>query len=104
LSAASKYTAANGVLYRGAGALLVVWPAAVQVLFGDPAFVGHEGSLIRVMGLTVVVIGWMYLFGGRSGGRQVVASTVIDRIVFVPAVLLPLALAGVFPHLPGQAH
>ena len=28
-----------------------------------------------------------------------VASTVIDRIVFVPAVLLPLALAGVFPHL-----
>jgi hypothetical protein len=99
LSAASKYTATNGVLYLGAGALLVVWPAAVQVLFRDPDFVGHEGELIRVMGLTVVVIGWLYLWGGRSGARQFVASTVIDRIVFVPAVLLPLALAGVFPHL-----
>jgi hypothetical protein len=52
-----------------------------------------------VIGLTVVVIGWLYLWGGRSGARQIVASTVIDRIVFVPAVLLPLALAGVFPHL-----
>ena len=99
LSAASKYTVTNGVLYIGAGALLVVWPAAVQVLLRDPAFVGHEGALIRAMGLTVVVIGWLYLFGGRSGGRQIVVATVIDRIVFVPAVLRPLALAGVFPHL-----
>src|SRR5947209_2417219 len=94
LSAASKYTVTNGVLYLGAGALLVVWPAAVQVLFRDAAFVGHEAALIRSMGLTVVVIGWLYLWGGRSGARQFVASTVIDRIVFVPAVLLPLALAG----------
>ena len=99
LSAASKYTVMNGVLYMGAGALLVVWPAAVQVLLRDPAFVGHEGALIRAMGLTVVVIGWLYVWGGRSGARQFVVSTVIDRIVFVPAVLLPLALAGVFPHL-----
>jgi hypothetical protein len=99
LSAASKYTVANGVLYMGAGALLVVWPAAVQVLLMDPVFVGHEGALIRAMGLTVVVIGWLYLWGGRTGARQFVVSTVIDRIVFVPAVLLPLALAGVFPHL-----
>ena len=27
------------------------------------------------------------------------AASVIDRLVFVPLVLLPLALAGVFPHL-----
>jgi hypothetical protein len=25
--------------------------------------------------------------------------TVIDRLVFVPAVLVPLAITGVFPHL-----
>jgi len=39
------------------------------------------------------------LFGGRSGARQIVAASVVDRLVFVPAVLVPLALAGVFPHL-----
>jgi hypothetical protein len=25
---------------------------------------------MRVIGLTIVVIGWLYLFGGRSGSRQ----------------------------------
>jgi hypothetical protein len=54
---------------------------------------------MRVIGLTLVVIGWLYLFGGRSGAQQIVAASVVDRLVFVPAVLVPVALAGVFPHL-----
>jgi hypothetical protein len=61
-------------------------------------FVGHEAALIRVIGMTVAVIGWLYLFGGRSGARQFVAASVIDRLA-LPAVLVPLAMAGVFPHL-----
>ena len=99
LSAASRYTAMNGVIYLGCGALLVAWPGATQTLFMDPAFVGNEEALIRVIGMTVVVIGWLYLFGGRSGARQVVAASVVDRLVLVPAVLVPVAKAGVFPHL-----
>jgi hypothetical protein len=89
----------NGIVYLGPGALLIAWPGAAQTLFLDPDFVGHEAALIRVIGLTVAVIGWLYLFGGRSGARQIVAASVVDRLVFVPAVLLPLAIAGVFPHL-----
>jgi hypothetical protein len=95
LITASKYTVLNGVAYLVVGALLVVWPGATQTLFFDPAFVGHEGALMRVIGLTTVVIGWLYLFGGRSGARQIVAASVIDRLVFVPVVLVPLAMAGV---------
>lgn len=101
LSTGSKYTAMNGVLYLGTGALLLAWPGVTQTLFMDAAFVGREGALIRVIGLTVGVIGWLYLFGGRSGARQIVAASVIDRLVFVPAVLVPLVLAGMFPHLLG---
>ena len=97
LSTASKYTVLNGAIYLGVGALLVGWPGVVQTLFRDPAFVGHEGALIRLVGMTIGVIGWLYLFGGRSGARQFVAASVIDRLVFVPAVLVPLAIAGVFP-------
>jgi hypothetical protein len=52
-----------------------------------------------VIGLTVIVIGWLYVFGGRSGARQIIAASVIDRLIFVPAVLIPVAMAGVFPHL-----
>ena len=101
LSRASSYTVMNGVIYVCAGALLILWPGATQAIFRERAFVGDEAALIRVMGLTVVVIGWLYLFGGRSGARQIVAASVVDRLVFVPAVLLPLAIAGVFPRLLG---
>jgi hypothetical protein len=99
LSTASRYTVMNGFIYLGVGALLIAWPGVTQTIFMDRAFVGDEAALIRVMGMTVAVIGWLYVFGGRSGGRQVVAASVVDRLVLVPAVLVPLALAGVFPHL-----
>jgi hypothetical protein len=99
LTTASRYTALNGVIYLIAGAALVVWPGIVQTVFREAAFVGHEGALMRVIGLTVVVIGWLYLFGGRSGARQFVAASVVDRLVFVPLVLLPIAFAGIFPRL-----
>jgi hypothetical protein len=39
------------------------------------------------------------VFGGRSGAQQIAAASVIDRLIFVPAVLIPVAIAGVFPHL-----
>ena len=88
----------NGLIYLGAGTLVLVWPGMVQTIFRDAPFVGNEAALIRVMGMTVMVIGWLYLFGGLSGGRRIVAASVLDRVVLVPLVLVPLAIAGVFPH------
>jgi hypothetical protein len=99
LTVASKYTALNGIGYLVVGVILIVWPGVTQTLFREPAFAGHEQALMRVIGLTIVVIGWLYIFGGRSGARQFIAASVIDRLIFVPAVLIPLAIAGVFPRL-----
>jgi len=95
----SKYTTYNGFFYLAAGNMLIAWPAVTQTFFMDQPFVGHEQGLVRALGLTVVVIGWLYVFGGRSGERQFVVATVIERVVFVPAVFVPLAIGGVFPHL-----
>jgi hypothetical protein len=88
----------TGFLYLGAGALLIVWPGAVQTLLMDRFFVGDEEPLFRVVGMAIAVIGWLYLFGGRSGGRQFTACTVLDRTILVPLVLVSVAIAGVFPH------
>jgi len=99
LSTASVYSAFNGVIYLTAGVLFILWPGVTQAILMDRDFVGDDRGLIRVVGLTVVVIGWLYLFGARTGGRQVIAASVIDRLIFVPVVLLPLAFTGVFPHL-----
>jgi hypothetical protein len=98
LTAAAKYHVLNGVIYLAAGVGLILWPGLVQALLRDPPFTGHESGLFRALGLTTVVIGWHYYFGGRTGGEQVVAAGVIDRLIYIPLVLLPLALAGVFPH------
>ena len=94
-----QYTALNGWIYLTIGVVLTLWPGALQTLFRDRPFVGSEQGLVRALGLAVVVIGWLYLFGGRHGSHHVVAASVIDRWIFVPLVALPLAYAGVFPHL-----
>jgi hypothetical protein len=99
LSRASQWTAMNGYVYLSLGALFAIWPGAVQSLFRDDKFAGHEEALFRVIGMTVMVIGWLYLFGGRSGGRQTVAASILDRWILVPVVLVPVAMAGVFPHV-----
>jgi hypothetical protein len=54
-----------------------------------------------VVGMAVAVIGWLYVFGGRSGARQFGPASVVDRVVLVPVVLVPLVTAGVFPHVLG---
>ena len=73
----SKYTAMNGLIYLGFGALILVWPAMVQTIFRDATFVGNEAEINCVLGMTVMVIGWFYLFGGLSGGRRIVAASVL---------------------------
>ena len=96
---ASRYTVMNGTLYLGAGVLMIAWPGMVQTLFQGCAVRRPRCSCSRVIGLLLVVVGWFYLFGGRSGVPQPVAASVIDRLIFVPLIFLPLAYAGVFPHL-----
>ena len=57
----SKYTSMNGLVYLGAGALLMVWPGAVQTLLFDEPFAGHEGGLsCNWHG------GWRYWLGSTS--------------------------------------
>lgn len=101
-SRVSRYSELNGILYLALGGTLIVWPGAVQTIFRDAPFAGHEGALFRVLGLTIAVIGWLYVFGGRSGARQFAPASVLDRLILVPVVLVPLILAGVFPHALGM--
>lgn len=97
LTTASKYTVFNGLVYLGLGVLLIFWPGAIQTLFRERAFMGDEQGLFRALGMAVALIGYYLLIGGRAGSRQATAASVIDRLTIVPLVLLPLAIAGVFP-------
>ena len=99
LSPSSKFTMLNGVLYMTVGILILIWPGALQTLTFAREFVGDEASMMRLIGLTLAIIGWFYFFGGRTGAKQIVAASVVDRITLVPIVLVPLAISGVFPVL-----
>ena len=76
----------------------MVWPGVVQTVLRDPAFVGQEEGLFRVIGAALVIVGWLCTMGGRTGSREMVAATVPDRVVFIPVVFVTLAMSGVFPH------
>ena len=97
LTTASKYTVFNGFMYLGLGVALILWPGAIQTLLRERAFIGDEQGLFRALGMAVALIGYYLVIGGRAGSRQATAASVIDRLTVVPLVLLPLAIAGVFP-------
>lgn len=98
-SDASRFTSACGLLYMASGLALLVWPSEVQFVFRERAFAADEETLTRVIGMLLTVVGWFYYFGGRTGGRQFIAATVLDRLVLVPLVLVPIVVAGVFPRV-----
>ena len=101
LSTASQFTVSNGVIYLVSGLLLLLFPDVVQILLFESEFVGREHSMTRLLGMMLAIVGWLYIFGGRSGGKQFVASTVVDRLIFVPLILLPFIFYGIFPRLLG---
>ena len=94
----SKYTVMNGGDLFGREPWYFFGPEWCRPSSGMRRSLGNEAALIRVIGMTLMIIGWLYLFGGLSGGRRIVAAGVLDRVVLVPLVLVPLAIAGVFPH------
>lgn len=98
LPVSSRFTVANGLFYSAFGLLTLAWPGAVQALMLDEEFAGREAGLFRIIGMLLTLIGWFYIFGGRSGGSQFVAATILDRITLVPLILVPLAISGIFPH------
>ena len=98
-SKASRYTAMNGVIYMVSGTSMLLMPDVVRSIFMEPGFTGREEGLVRLVGMMLVIVGWFYFFGGRSGTKQIVAASILDRVILVPAVLVPLGLLGVFPSL-----
>lgn len=89
----STYTMWNGVLYMALGLSLFAWPGQAQLFFFADPFVGHEGGMLRLIGFVLVVVGWFYFMGGRTGATSFGLATVVDRML-VPVFLLPLGLLG----------
>jgi hypothetical protein len=97
----SRYTVANGVLYLAMGAAIYLLPASMLIrLFFLDHLTGYEEGLVRAVGVTVAIIGWFYVMGGRTRADSFGLATVVDRLL-VPVLLVLLWLLGMAP--PGIA-
>src|SRR5687767_6214226 len=88
----SRYTEWNGRVYLGFGFIMYVWPGVLQ-LSGAAPFQGGEEGMARLLGFTVMVIGWFYIMGARTRADSFSLATIADRML-VPFFLLPLAISG----------
>lgn len=84
----SRYIVGNGVLYLTFGAVVVAWPE-VTYLMGANDFQASESGLVRVLGFVMMIIGWFYVMGGRTGATSFGLATVADRAI------VPFALCGI---------
>jgi len=90
----SRYVVANGLLYLAIGAAMYLLPASLLAqVFLIESFSGYEEGLARSVGVTLAVIGWFYVMGGRTRADSFGLSTVVDRLL-IPVVLVPLMMMG----------
>lgn len=88
----SRYIIGNGALYLVFGAVVVAWPE-ITYLMGADDFQAGESGLVRVLGFVMMIIGWFYVMGGRTGATSFGLATVADRAV-VPFALCGIAATG----------
>ena|ERR1041384_2536800 len=91
LSRLARYTVWNGVFYMVVGAGLFVAPQSILELQFRVPLRGYESSLSNALGMTLLVIGFFYVMGARTGRASFGLATVVDRS-FVPFLLGSLLL------------
>ena len=83
----SRFTERCGYVYILIGLVFLFAPTTLGILGLIPPFQGQEEALVRVIGFTLSIIGYFYIFGGRTQHNAFGLSTVLDRLL-VPCVLL----------------
>ena len=86
----SRFTEWCGYGYAVFGAVILFWPNSQVVLGLSPPFQGQEEGLVRTLGFVLMLIGYFYVFGGRTGRTSFGLSTVLDRL------LVPFFLAFIY--------
>ena len=93
LSRLARYTIWNGLFYMVVGIGLFVAPQPLLELNFRVPLRGYEAGLSNALGMTLLVIGFFYVMGARTGRASFGLATVVDR-VFVPFLLGSLLLRG----------
>ena len=107
----SAFLVCQGASYCGAGMALVLWPGwscklLLSIGLGGSGATGDdfrlsaaEAAMTRLAASFLVGVGWFYIHGGLSERLHFLASTCLNRAVFVPFLTTLLAILGARMHL-----
>lgn len=77
----SRYTEGCGFSYGALGTLIFLWPDSLVLAGLSTPFQGQEQGLMRVIGCVLMLIGYFYVFGGRTQQNSFGLCTVLDRLL-----------------------
>lgn len=83
----TKFTEGCGFLYLFIGAAYFFFPSLQVQLGMIPAYQGQEEALLRFVGMSLGLIGYLYIFGARTNVKSFGLSTIVDRLL-VPFLIL----------------
>ena len=86
----SRFTQWCGYGYAVVGATIMFFPESQVIVGLSPPFQGQEEGLMRTLGFVLMLIGYFYVFGGRTGRTSFGLCTVLDRF------LVPFFLAFIY--------
>lgn len=95
----------QGVLYAGAGLLFMILPrqsvylVTLGALSTDSFEIDDSGHptelrMLQFTGFLVMLVGYFYMQGARENTLHFVAASTLNRVVFVPLLMLLLAIFG----------
>ena len=85
----------QGIIYSVMGLVGMTSPMVYnKALFFPEPFTDEETAIYRACGLLILTIGYFYIQGARSNSYHFAASSVFDRVTFVPLGLIALYFLG----------
>ena len=105
ISPTHKFLFLQGVMYSGSGLLFMILPrqgcflltlGALSVDSFEVDASGHptEMRMLQFTGFLVFLIGYLYMQGARENTLHFVAASALNRTVFVPLLMVLLAILG----------
>lgn len=107
----SVFLVCQGISYCGAGIAFLLWPGWVSKMLlivglggsdgpsGTFSLSSTEAGMTRLVAFLLVGVGWFHIHGGLSGHLYFLATTSLNRAVFVPFMATLLATLGARVHL-----
>jgi hypothetical protein len=89
LGPTNKFLIQQGIFYTFFGIVALFHPSFItKALFVPEPLTHRDESLLRPLGIAIIIIGYFYIQGARESSYHFIASTIFDRLTIMPICLI----------------